>query len=284
MVKAAILDVDGVIIGEKKGYNFPDPHPDVINKLKQIRQKGIPIALCTAKPQFSINSLVKNIGLDNYHIADGGGVIVNPIQDKVVKKNLIEPELAKEVIEFFINKNTYTEYYTVYDYVIQKSQVSGITDKHIPILHQKPKVVNSLVKESTKSEITKIMLVSTDEKDKDRVIELLKPFEKRFNIYWGIHPSALPLQFGVITAPGVSKELGAYEISKNINVPFKNILGVGDTTGDWQFIKLCKYGAAMGNAKDELKKLVKSKGEGNYYIGPSVNENGIIKILDFFIK
>jgi len=188
------------------------------------------------------------------------------------------------VIEFFINKNTYTEYYTVYDYVIQKSQVSGITDKHIPILHQKPKVVNSLVKESTKSEITKIMLVSTDEKDKDRVIELLKPFEKRFNIYWGIHPSALPLQFGVITAPGVSKELGAYEISKNINVPFKNILGVGDTTGDWQFIKLCKYGAAMGNAKDELKKLVKSKGEGNYYIGPSVNENGIIKILDFFIK
>jgi len=284
MVKAAILDVDGVIIGEKKGYNFPDPHPNVINKLKQIRQKGIPIALCTAKPQFSINSLVKNIGLDNYHIADGGGVIVNPIQDKVVKKNLIEPELAKEVIEFFISKNTYTEYYTVYDYVIQKSQVSGITDKHIPILHQKPRVVNSLVKESTKSEITKIMLVSTDEKDKDRVMELLKPFEERFNIYWGIHPSALPLQFGVITAPGVSKELGAYEISKNINVPFKNILGVGDTTGDWQFIKLCKYGAAMGNAKDELKELVKSKGEGNYYIGPSVNENGIIKILDFFIK
>jgi len=40
-IKAIILDVDGVIVGEKIGFNAPYPHLDVINKLKQIREKGI---------------------------------------------------------------------------------------------------------------------------------------------------------------------------------------------------------------------------------------------------
>ncbi|PIS09246.1 hypothetical protein COT75_02485 [Candidatus Beckwithbacteria bacterium CG10_big_fil_rev_8_21_14_0_10_34_10] len=283
-IKGIILDVDGVIIGERPGFNFPSPHDDVISKLREVNLKGIPIALCTAKPQFSISSVIKKIGLDNYHIADGGGVIVNPIQNKVVKKNLIKNKLAAKVIEFFLDHNTYVEFYTVDDYFIQKDQISNITNKHVPILLKKPKVVKSLVSKSLKSEITKIVLVAKDEKDKDRLIKLLKPFAEKLNFYWGLHPSALPLQFGVLTAPGVSKKQGAREIAKNIKVSFKNILGVGDTVGDWQFIKLCGYGAAMGNAKLELKKLVLAKGKGRGLVGPSVDKNGIIKILDYFVK
>jgi HAD superfamily hydrolase (TIGR01484 family) len=282
-VKGIILDVDGVIIGDKAGFNFPDPHIKVIKKLRQIRKKGIPIALCTAKPQFSIREVIKKIGLDNYHIADGGGVVINPVQDKVVKENLIDPKLARQAIEFFLKKNTYVEFYTVYNYVIQKNQVSEITAKHTPILLKKPKVVESLASESLKSKITKIMLVAENEKDKQRLIKLLKPFAKKLNSYWGLHPSALPLQFGVLTAPGVSKKQGAREISKQIKVPFQNMLGVGDAKGDWQFINLCKYKACMGNASQELKDLV-LKEDGKFsFVGPSVDENGIISILDYFI-
>ena len=35
-VKGIILDVDGVIVGEKIGFNSPNPHIDVINKLPNI--------------------------------------------------------------------------------------------------------------------------------------------------------------------------------------------------------------------------------------------------------
>jgi len=284
MIKGIILDVDGVIIGEKTGFNFPDPHPEVINKLKQIRQRGIPVALCTAKPAFAIKQIIIEMSLDNYHIADGGGIILNPVQNKVVKQSLIDSKLVKQIIEFFLNKDVYVEYYTLDNYVIQKNQVSSTTEKHTPVLLQDPVIVKSLADESQKAEITKIMLVAKDEQNKQKIIKLLKPFEAKLNIYWGVHPSALPLQFGVLTAPGVSKKQGAIEISKNINVPFKNMLGVGDTKGDWAFIELCQYGAAMGNASDELKQLVKSKGDKYSYVGPDVNENGVIEILDFFLR
>ena len=34
-IRAIILDVDGVIIGEKIGFNSPHPHIDVINNMKK---------------------------------------------------------------------------------------------------------------------------------------------------------------------------------------------------------------------------------------------------------
>ena len=134
-IKGIILDVDGVIVGEKIGYNSPNPHIDVISKLKEIRDKGIPISLCTAKPHFSIGTIIKEAGLNNYHIADGGSVIINPINNKIVKKHIIDKNAVKEVLTMFIKNNIYTEFYTVDNYFIQKNQECDITPKHI---HRRP--------------------------------------------------------------------------------------------------------------------------------------------------
>ncbi|MEK7557255.1 MAG: HAD hydrolase family protein, partial [Patescibacteria group bacterium] len=75
----------------------------------------------------------------------------------------------------------------------------------------------------------------------------------------------------------------AIEILRSLDISFANTLGVGDSSSDWQFIELCQYGAAVGNASEELKKLVTSKGKEFSYIGPTVDENGIIDILNHFL-
>lgn len=67
-----------------------------------------------------------------------------------------------------------------------------------------------------------------------------------------------------------------------MDIPLENILAVGDSTNDWQFIDLCGYGAAMGNASEKLKDFVKTKQDGHFYIGGNVDENGIIEILNYF--
>ena len=126
------------------------------------------------------------------------------------------------------------------------------------------------------------MPIALDEQDKSRVAKIFEELNTGLTLSWGIHPVANPLKFGIITAHGISKKQGAIEISKNMNIPFENILAVGDSTSDWQFIELCGYGAAMGNASNELKELVKSKGKNHFYIGNDVDNNGIIGILDYF--
>lgn len=53
-------------------------------------------------------------------------------------------------------------------------------------------------------------------------------------------------------------------------------MGVGDTLGDWEFMKLCGYSAAMGDAPEELKKLAN-------FTAPSVDKDGILEIFDHFL-
>ena len=130
-IKGIILDVDGVIVGEKIGFNSPNPHIDVINKLRKIRNKGISISLCTAKPHFSIGKIIKDAELNNYHIADGGSVIINPIDNTIVKKHIMDKNKVKDILEMYIDNNVYTEFYTVDNYFIQETQKCDITPKHI---------------------------------------------------------------------------------------------------------------------------------------------------------
>ena len=116
-----------------------------------------------------------------------------------------------------------------------------------------------MANESIKYDVTKIMPIALDEKDQNRVTELFKKMNIGLTLSWRIHLVANPLKFGIITAPGISKKQGAIEIANNMNVPLENILAVGDSTSDWQFIELCGYGAAMGNATEKLKEYVKTK-------------------------
>lgn len=283
-IKGIILDVDGVIVGEKIGFNSPNPHIDVINKLKEIMNSGIPISLCTAKPHFSIGKIIKDAKLNSYHITDGGSVIINPIDNTIVKKHVMDKDKVKDILEMYIANNVYTEFYTVDNYFIQESQKCDITPKHIHILQENPVILKDIVNESIKYDVTKIMPIALDEADQNRVTELFEKMNTGLTLSWGIHPVANPLKFGIITAPGISKKQGAIEIANNMRVPLENILAVGDSTSDWQFIELCGYGAAMGNASEKLKKLVQTKQEGHFFIGGDVDENGIIEILDYFGK
>lgn len=281
-IKGIILDVDGVIVGEKIGFNSPNPHIDVINKLRELRNKGIPISLCTAKPHFSIRKIIKSAGLDNYHITDGGGVIINPINNSIVKKHILDKGLVKQILKMYIKNNVYTEFYTVDNYFIQKSQESNITPQHRHILQEDAVMLDDIAEESLKYDITKLMPIALDEEDQVKVAKMFEDLNTGLTLSWGIHPVANPLKFGIITAPGISKKEGAIEISKNMNISLENILAVGDSTSDWQFMELCGYGAAMGNASNQLKELVKTKQKGHFYIGGNVDENGIIEILNYF--
>jgi len=282
MIKAIILDVDGVIVGEKIGFNSPYPHPDVINRLKKIRQKGISISLCTAKPHYSIQKIIDDAGLNNLHITNGGGVVIDPIDNLILKKHVINKEQCKKVIKQYLDNAVYTEFYSVNEYFIQESQKSELTKTHIHILQRDPHVVSSLIDEVQKQDIVKIMPIAKNEDDKKCLTELFEPFKNDLTLSWGIHPIALPHLFGIITAKGISKKQAALEIANSIGVKPEEMLGVGDSSSDWQFIESCGYGGAIGNASDELKKLVCSKGKEKSFVGKSVDENGILDIFNYF--
>lgn len=282
MIKGIILDVDGVIVGEKIGFNSPYPDPKVIQRLKEIREKGIVISLCTAKPYRSVEKIISDSGLSNLHITDGGSVIINPINHEVLEKHVIDKLESLKILNICLRNDIYTEFYSVDNYFIQSNQKSELTNIHAHVLQMKPEIVSSLIEEAEKQEIVKMMPIAKNEEDKERVNQLLEPFIDKVTVSWGVHPIALPYLFAIITPKNVSKKQAAEKIISNYNLSNGELLAIGDSKSDWQFIEICNFAGSVENGADELKQLIKTKEDKNWFVGKSVDENGILDIFDYF--
>lgn len=283
MIKGIVLDVDGVLIGDSQGFNFPNPHSQVIHALSEIRKKGVPIVLCTGKGGFAIEKIVKDASLSNPHIADAGASIINPLLYKAVKIFSLEKKLTVNIIASCIQHNVYIEVYGLQGYYVQKNQVSEITQKHSRVLQKNPQIPLSLADIENQDTIVKLIAVADNDADKKRIGMVLEEFKKDVTTIWTIHPSVLPYQFCLITAKEVSKKSAVQEVFEHmLTIPLSKTLGIGDTMGDWNFMQLCGNIGVMGNAPEELKDLARNKEGSRCYIGPSVEQNGILDIFRYF--
>jgi hydroxymethylpyrimidine pyrophosphatase-like HAD family hydrolase len=114
MIKAILLDVDGVIVGTKEGVNFPYPSPSVIAGLKKFQDKGLPISLITAKTNFSsTKETIRRADLNNYHVTDAGAVIIDPIAYKIAVKHPLDKDLALALMKTTDMQDIFWETYTI---------------------------------------------------------------------------------------------------------------------------------------------------------------------------
>lgn len=148
---------------------------------------------------------------------------------------------------------------------------------------QEPTAVSSLAEVIENEEVIKLVLFVPTEADKALLNSFLQDLEKEVSYIWTMHPTLLPAQAAIVTAHGVSKRHGAEEIMDQLGISFEEVLGIGDTLGDWKFMQLCGYVAVVGDESAELKEKAKTKGEGKYFFAPSVEENGILKAFDYFL-
>ncbi len=281
MIKALVIDIDGVIVGEKIGYNTPYPHPDVINRLAAIKNSGIPVVLCTAKPHYSIAPIIESAKLTNPHITFAGGIIIDPLQNKIVESHPISSPLSENILRACIAENFYMELYTRDAYYVLKNQVSDLTKVHTHILQQEPILVDSLEQVASTQEIFKILPIVPDESGIPKVTDTLAPFMNSIETTWSIHPIAKPHQFCNIAPKNVSKRQATLNVLSHLGIEPNDTLSVGDSTSDWKFMELCGFVATLENGQEPLKKLVSDKGNAGF-IGGHVDTNGFLAIVDHF--
>lgn len=281
MIKSIITDIDGVIVGSKADYNFPTPHPAVLERLKAINDSGIVVSLCTVKPYFAITDIVEGAGLSGLQITQGGGVIINATDGSIVKAHKLDNTVAQAIVRTCLDNDCYVEAHTEMEYYAQSSQRSDTTVMHTSIYQRDPVFVDSLLQTVQTNNIVKIMPIPRNEQKMHEINQKLQQFAGSVSLNWPSQPAALPWRLGVITAQGISKAQGSHEVADYYHIGVDELLGIGDSTADWQFIEHCGYAAATGNASDELKQLVGSKGTQSF-IGKDVNENGVLDIFDHF--
>jgi hydroxymethylpyrimidine pyrophosphatase-like HAD family hydrolase len=277
-IKAIIADVDGVMVGREEGVNFPLPHDDIITALRRVGQ-NIPIILCSAKFRTAIDGIILQADLANPHITDGGALIINPLgEPEIIEQNVIDRAI---VLDYLAIDNAATELYTAQTVYLQKDDDAAFVRKRSQLLQTQPVMVDSLIEIAKTTDIIKIISFAENKNDMPRIEAQAKRLGSRVHYIWSYHPRIVPRRPCVITAAGVSKEHAARKVTGYLGLSFDNILGVGDSPADWNFMQLCKYVATVGN-DTTLQRLVESKGPAHYFHATSVNDHGLLQILEHF--
>lgn len=282
MIKAIIMDVDGVIVGKNKGVNYPLPNKAVIEKLKELHNKGIPIVLCTAKFGHAIYEIIRQANLRNPHITDGGAVVIDLLANKIINAHTFEKELVKQIVSDLLEGGIYTECYSVNEYFIQENQKNKFTELRSELLQKNPKILSSMIQELAKIDVIKVIAFQESDDVKKKIERVLEKYKDKINFIWSTHPALFPNKPTVITVKGISKKSATLEVLQSLRISPDETLGIGDSLADWNFMEVCKYAATVGDESQELKDAVKTKGEGRNFIGKSVDKNGFLDILNYF--
>lgn len=281
MIKAMVLDVDGVLVGEKVGYNSPNPHTDVLSALKHIHAQHIPIILCTGKPHYAIADIINDAHLTNPHITASGAVVIDPIDHKIMQAHVMDRAIVEDIVDSLQKHSVYTELYTVDEYIIEAGAKNDLTEIHGHVLQRMPRMVPSIKDVIRTQDIVRIMPIADDETHMEQVKKILAPFSDRVSMSWGLHPIANPHQFCGITTKGISKRQTTLDVLSSLSVSPEDTLGVGDSTSDWKYMELCGYIATLENGQKPLREYVQNRGTSGY-IGAHVDRNGILDVFSYF--
>lgn len=283
MIKAVILDIDGVIVGSKKGINFPHPSKNVCKALRKVRDSGIPVVFLTAKTSFAASENIKYVGIDNPHISDAGSVLFNPIRQEIIKIKTLTPSNVRRILSLIPN-NKFVHLFTTKDYFILRKVQEKFPDfvkKYGDFMMRLPISVESFDKVIEQEKIIRINISAFDNKEKNQITKMISKSAETFTYKWATNPYIYPVQIMIVTSRGISKASGVKALVKYLKVSLDDVLGIGDMLVDWDFLKLCGYKATLANGSEELKEKFDFSDK-KQFIGKHVDEDGILDVLKYF--
>jgi hydroxymethylpyrimidine pyrophosphatase-like HAD family hydrolase len=283
-IKAVVLDVDGILVGLEGGVNFPKPNAEIIDSLKKINGNGIPVILCTGRPFYTpaMDFIIKNAGLDNFHVGNFGSQILNPISRQNLFMQGIDTRDSLQIADSLVGEKILTAAFTDKNIIVQKNQADlKVINPLARAIQTYPIFVDSLEDEIKNCQVLRFLLVSESEQAYLKVEKILSRFGGKFNLFFGNNPN---LRFNLfdIMPKEISKPASLKFLLNHLNISFDDVLGVGDGDVDWEFMELCGYRGTLQNAVPKVLQNVAVQGKERNFIGPHVDQSGILDVFKYF--
>ena len=250
--KALMCDIDGTLIG----YNYDSlPSKNVASTIRKADKK-IFICLVTGRSFGSTKHILENMEINSgYAVINNGANVINLSNNNILYDKPIDNKAVKEIIEI-LNREKIGFY---------------IKEKFDDIGMLKGYYKNYQIPEKTYMFYTEDIYQSTYI---DRVIKELSKISS-ISIHKSKHK--FPNKFGLnITHNKATKLHGVAFLIKILKLNKNEIIGIGDGYNDFPLLMACGLKVAMGNAVPDLKEIAD-------YIAPSVDEDGVVDVLEKFV-
>lgn len=264
--KIVFLDIDGTLV-DSLGL----PSEASINAIKQARNNGHKVLLCTGRNMPIINQEILDVGFDGV-IASAGAYII--VDHKVIYDQLMEEELVQECLDVFHNNDIYCRIESkdgIYldeemeELISQSSEQGGNSE----LVRMQKELEQGLdfkhYDQYPKTGAYKICFTTTDLTKLEVPKRILGD---RFHFVVHAFGGFNSIYNGEIIRKGIDKGDAVEMVCDYYNASKEDGIAFGDSMNDMSMMKSVGVAVAMGNACDEIKKAAD-------LICKSVTEEGI---------
>ena len=121
--KLLVVDIDGTLVNKHGEISAADREA-----LTEVRDLGIPVALCTGRGLQASLSIINQLSLDGYHISFDGALVSRPSRGEEIYVQPISKALVRRMAEVAQEYNLDLELFTVTHYFSERETWS--TDAH----------------------------------------------------------------------------------------------------------------------------------------------------------
>lgn len=254
-IKYILVDIDDNIL-PTDGHYYRDDFKGLArfaNWVDQANHKEIPlIGFCTGRDRNYVESVAFSVLRPNsWSVIESGIALFNP----TTKRILINPSLTPEVIEAFES--------------IRRERLPRILKKFPGLFEYPGNMINIALERKFGVDVP-------IEECYAAVKEEVRDIETRGVIT--IHHSKIAVD---ISPQGIDKASGIRFLSEETGIDTSEILGIGDSRGDFPMLKLVGWIGCPHNASDECKNLIKAKRGG--YVSTKEYAAGVADVIYEFI-
>ncbi|WP_163652442.1 Cof-type HAD-IIB family hydrolase [Listeria sp. PSOL-1] len=250
MSKIVFFDVDGTLVNDAK--ELPDSAIVAIRKLKE---KGIYVAIATGRAPFMLHEIASKLEITSFISYNGQYVIFEG-------EKIYENPLPQESLERLITIATENEHPIIFsaqdELRANLPDHPGVSEGMASIKHEYPKVDAEFYKGR---KIYQCLLFCGEEADSFYRQE----FPQYSFMRWH------DVSVDVCPANG-SKANGIRKLIQKLGFKMEDTYAFGDGLNDIEMLQEAGVGIAMGNGRDEVKRV-------SNHITTSVDDDGILKGL-----
>ena len=262
-----VLDVDGTLVNTQK--EITDRTRDAI---LECQEQGIKVAIASGRCTEGIRHQAAAIGLDRYggYITSfNGGRITNFATGEVIYDISLPDGMLHELYDYSLAKGT-----GILTYHEGRIVAHSDTDPYIVVDAQGcdiPVWVPEDFHRDVKFAGNKCILTGDPEHLAELERKATEDFAGRLSVYRseGFYLEMMPL--------GVDKAYGVSKLLERLGYRRTQMVCCGDGFNDLPMIEYAGLGVAMANAPEALKEKAD-------YIAPSCDEDGLVDVIECFIK
>ena len=250
------------------GKDVPEGNKEAISALKAA---GVAFTIATGRSSFLVGKFAENLDIEVPLMTSNGGSLFDAKARKQFASRDFEDAKIRSLLRLLMDKNADATLYSDEGIFFapcssRKFFVQGYNEgvepaKQAPIID----IDRSFPDQETIPRFNKILLIKPSEEIADIFLSdsELELISSGPNLY-------------DVMCKGVSKGNALIELADYLGIPADNTFAIGDSDNDLSMIRSAKYGIAVGNATDEIKKAAS-------YISTNYDSLGFAKAVYEFV-